>query len=1117
MPAARGVAVTAAAVTATAIGVGAFAATVMLTTPPGAEWAVHALDAWLPAELGVARVEGSVLAGLRLVGLRFEGSGVRVEVERAEIEPLWSALRRGRLVLERLAIRGGRVDVAGRDDAGPPASSAPGLPAFPDWLEIRALSAAAVAVNVAGTAVAVERMDAAVARATVALEAAVLRSGRASLALATRVDLAAATARGIEAVLTWTDEQAPAAPPQQVILQGTAQFALDGRWRADAWWSQLRWRRSAEREWTSPSGRVTVTLGAPTHVVAEARVDGPGLPAAVDFTATAEVDGPVLDVLTVEAHGFDARLAAHGAVDVRSRAGFLAAEVDGVDPGRFDERLHGLLGVRAYVALAEADTLRVGASATLFGRLGPRLLDGEVALRYVGGTLDIHAGSITLGDGRLEAAGTVSPDASDLRLEAMLPRLEDWHPAAAGALAAVTRVQGTTRDPTIALDLDGRALSWAGTPLPPLDVTASVAGTLASHHVRINVVAGDAIDARLATRQGMTGRGVSGTLLESAVRTARAGVWTLGAPAAFAVNETVLALETACYRGGGGGELCLRVADKQLEAVAREVPAALAGPWLPEDVSLAGSASGRLELDWRNAMSGSIELSQPALVVSANGEDGGEIAEVTEIELTGSLDGEALGATLSARFAPTNGALDGRLRLTPPSGGGALDAELTARADDLAALGPLLPGVENLRGHVEARFQAGGTAAAPTLRGELAARSLGATLPNLGTTIEDGQATVTAGPEGLVIHGELCSGGCVDIGGELSFAAAGERRLDARLTGSGFRLLDTGRYGATISPELAVAASPEGARVTGTLRVDEGSLSIEELPEAAVRPAPETIVHDGGAETADDQRLPIVLDVNAALGDVRFAGFGIDAELGGELDVESTPAGALLVRGTATVEQGRFRAYGQELVIERGLLTFTGAPENPSLDIVATRRTEDARVGLTIRGTARSPRSEIFSEPALSESEALARLLTGRSLDDADSLDENDLELAAVRLGLRSAFPALGRLGEGVGLDELAVEPSSDAEGGALVAGKRLGEDVYLRYRRGLFDDFVALDLIYRIGDHFQLRTETGTAQAIDVIYDVNRDEAAGPAIPPAGAGPGEGQSPADVATSPRP
>jgi translocation and assembly module TamB len=257
-----------------------------------------------------------------------------------------------------------------------------------------------------------------------------------------------------------------------------------------------------------------------------------------------------------------------------------------------------------------------------------------------------------------------------------------------------------------------------------------------------------------------------------------------------------------------------------------------------------------------------------------------------------------------------------------------------------------------------------------------------------------------------------------------------------------------------------------------------------------VRPAAETVVHGRPEEVAAEELpVPLLLDVDVRLGDVRFEGLGISAELDGELGIERTAQGRLLVNGTASIERGTFSPYAQELTIERGDLLFTGPSDNPALDVRATREVEGATVGIAVTGTLRDPRSEVFSMPTLTESEALARLVTGRSLQSAGTADAQAIERAALGLGIRRALPALDRIGENLGLDELGVDSGGGGGESAIVAGRQLGEDIYLRYKHGLFDDFAGLELIYRISQRFRLRTETGTAQSVDLLYERNRDE----------------------------
>src|SRR5690606_16878689 len=228
---------------------------------------------------------------------------------------------------------------------------------------------------------------------------------------------------------------------------------------------------------------------------------------------------------------------------------------------------------------------------------------------------------------------------------------------------------------------------------------------------------------------------------------------------------------------------------------------------------------------------------------------------------------------------------------------------------------------------------------------------------------------------------------------------------------------------------------------------------------------------------------PLALDVRAHLGNVRFEGLGLAAELGGTLDLGRTAGGQLLVQGTAEIEQGTFRLQWQEFEIERGLLIFTGQPENPSLDIRATREVEAGHVGLEITGTAIHPVSETFSDPPMSDSELLTQLMMGQSLPDAFGEDDA-LERLARNIGLQHMLLALERLRTGIGLDELGMDRAGGGNG-VLVAGERIGSDLLLCYRHGLFDDFTGLELIYGISDRFRLHTKSGSGQSIDLVYEV--------------------------------
>ena len=76
---------------------------------------------------------------------------------------------------------------------------------------------------------------------------------------------------------------------------------------------------------------------------------------------------------------------------------------------------------------------------------------------------------------------------------------------------------------------------------------------------------------------------------------------------------------------------------------------------------------------------------------------------------------------------------------------------------------------------------------------------------------------------------------------------------------------------------------------------------------------------------------------------------------------------------------GEYRAYGQRLDIERGIVRFTGAVDNPALDILAIRPNMLQRVGVQVTGNALAPYVRLYAEPDMPDAEKLSWLVTGRA------------------------------------------------------------------------------------------------------------------------------------------
>jgi translocation and assembly module TamB len=251
------------------------------------------------------------------------------------------------------------------------------------------------------------------------------------------------------------------------------------------------------------------------------------------------------------------------------------------------------------------------------------------------------------------------------------------------------------------------------------------------------------------------------------------------------------------------------------------------------------------------------------------------------------------------------------------------------------------------------------------------------------------------------------------------------------------------------------------------------------------RAAPEAPVADEGPpRVARETQVRLAVDLGEQL---RVRGRGLNALLRGDLQL-TTPGGRLRINGTVRAEEGTYTAYGQNLRIDRGLVTFIGNPENPRLDILALRDQVDVRVGVAVTGSALRPRVRLYSEPDMPDPEKLSWLVLGRAPEGVGRSDTALLQRAALALlsGEGDGSPSTtDRLTRGLGLDDITLRQSADNDVRSTVVGvgKQLSRRWYVGYERGINSTTGTWQLIYRIAQRFTLRAQSGDDTALDLIW----------------------------------
>jgi translocation and assembly module TamB len=388
-----------------------------------------------------------------------------------------------------------------------------------------------------------------------------------------------------------------------------------------------------------------------------------------------------------------------------------------------------------------------------------------------------------------------------------------------------------------------------------------------------------------------------------------------------------------------------------------------------------------------------------------------------------------------------------------------------------------------------------GTVDAPTVDGRAALSGGRVSVPEWGLVVDGIEATATSSDgralefdaRGKAGDGELVLTGTTALEPERGWPTKLE------LNGEGVQAVQRPDAQIFVSPDLDIDVALPDVRVTGTVLVPRAAIEITSLPAQAIAPSPDAVVH-GEAAAEGERPLTITASIELALGDdVRYSGLNLDTKVSGRLRLDAEAGRSSRASGTLTLA-GSYDAYGQNLDLERGQLLFTGPLDNPGLDVRAVRTIAataaggvETRVGVELAGTVQAPRTRIFSEPAMSEADALSYLLLGRPVNGTGLDETATLQTAALSMGLRQALPVVQRIGQTLGLDEFSVE-STETDAGALMAGKYLSPKVYIRYSYGLFNRIGGLLLRFRVNERLSIETRSGDQKSMDLLYTVEKD-----------------------------
>jgi translocation and assembly module TamB len=414
--------------------------------------------------------------------------------------------------------------------------------------------------------------------------------------------------------------------------------------------------------------------------------------------------------------------------------------------------------------------------------------------------------------------------------------------------------------------------------------------------------------------------------------------------------------------------------------------------------------------------------------------------------------------------------------------------EMTASLAEKGLLAALFPGlVRESSGQLEVAATLAGPPADPRLAGTFSLSGAAAYLPVAGLSLRDvrlrgrlaneeielEEARITSGDGTLIAQGKIL----------LNDWALADYRFN--LSGENVEAVNLPELQLHISPELEISGDAERLRLRGKVLVPYAMVRGRES-EPPIRSSPDLVLVDAPEEAAAE--LPLELDaaVRVILGErVLVKASGVDARLGGEVEILARNLEEINGRGRIEIKEGAYSAYGIGLKVERGNILFAGGPvDRPTLDILALRNAGEVKAGVRVTGTPRQPLVKLYSDPLMPDTDILSYMVLGRPLGAAGGDTDLLMTAAGVLLSQGESVVLQDRLKRRLGIDVLEVQAGSgDVSSSVVTIGKYLSPRLYISLGHSLFTSTNEFRMRYRLFERWELESSVGVESGADLYY----------------------------------
>ena len=421
-----------------------------------------------------------------------------------------------------------------------------------------------------------------------------------------------------------------------------------------------------------------------------------------------------------------------------------------------------------------------------------------------------------------------------------------------------------------------------------------------------------------------------------------------------------------------------------------------------------------------------------------------------------------------------------------------VSGHLKVNIPDLDAIRNLLPGGMSAKGELAVDTTVSGTVGEPRFNGTASGKNLYYRDRNTGIILDNGSLSSRfQGRDWLIDSLKFTrKDGNVDLKGRVNLTGT-TPDVDVTAQFARYPILDTHNRKLTLSGNSNLLYSPgRGIVLGGELKVDSGHFGFQKSSMPGLDDDVVVIGEEKPVQTnaATPIEMNLVLDLNDSF---RFSGQGLDVLLGGKLTLSALPKENVRAVGTVNIVRGQYKAYGQDLVIDKGHISFVGPIASPNLNLRATRKYSPVGAGVEVLGNLDNPRVSLVANEPMSDKDKLSWLILGR----ASSGNESDEATVAAAAG---AFLA-GNINDKIGLLDdfgMTTRRTRNTQTGELnpaeqviTFGKRITNELYLGYEYSITSANQAVKLIWQINSTLQAIARVGTDSVSgEVRYTIRFD-----------------------------